>query len=239
MPNEANYLQKYRNQLGSRVSFAGPTYDEIGKLWYSYHIINSSKLLVPNLVTFAFMSTHNHFCVQNKIILYKQTAPIINWKANITKYNQLVVSILNSSSALFWLKQICFNKGAGDAEEKDRFEYAGGKVELLPVPNMITTALEGEENALSKRLTNLSQVCSEYGQVLPSLSMKKLFEKEGEAYDSWNRSLPGYIPPHPLIGDPFTDSASLQDALSKVISEREMLRAQMIALQEDQGQMMI
>ncbi len=222
----------WKKFLENRLSY-GQTQIDRGLKWYEYSLLFPERTKAGMAISWVEIATHNHALIFNKPLIANRSNPIFEIKELNPIGYDLLSAILNSPPVLFCLKQVCYNKGAGDAEEKDRFEYAGGKVEQLPIPNIIAIALEGEENALSKRLTNLSQVCSEHGQLLPSLSMKKLFEKEGEAYDSWNRSLPGYIPPHPLIGDPFTDSASLQDALSKVISEREMLRAQMIALQEE------
>ncbi len=148
--------------------------------------------------------------------------------------HHLLMGFLNSSSALFWLRQVCFSKREAEvAESGTYYEFAGGKVEQLPVPDGIAHSLEGKSDKISNRLSFLSEECWKRGQKVPSLGMKKLFEKKGEAYDKWNRSLPGYIAPHPLIAEPFADAPSLQDAYAKTISERELLRTEMIALQEE------
>jgi hypothetical protein len=63
--------------------------------------------------------------------------------------------------------------------------------------------------------------------------MKKLFEKPGEAYHEWNSSLPGYEKPHSVIGTPFGSAEELKQACDRVVAERERLRAEMIALQEE------
>src|SRR5207248_182146 len=43
-PREKSYLEQFRKPLGNRATFSGKTYDEEGKLWYGYHIINYEKL---------------------------------------------------------------------------------------------------------------------------------------------------------------------------------------------------
>ena len=68
---------------------------------------------------------------------------------------------------------------------------------------------------------------------LPSLALRKLFEKSGEAYHPWNAALPGHVAPHAKLGAPFTTTAELRDAFARAVSLREQLRAEMIALQEE------
>ena len=144
-----------------------------------------------------------------------------------------VAGLLNSSTALFWLKQVCFNKGAGEDEERDRFEFAGGKVQQLPLPTSIAHGLKGQGSPLTNRIAHLSQVCWERGQRPASLALKKLFEKPGEAYDDWNSSLPGYVAPNAELGPPFDSVDSLRKRFCKAKEIRERLRAEMIALQEE------
>jgi len=97
----------------------------------------------------------------------------------------------------------------------------------------VASALRGEWNPLAKRLAELAEECWRRGQVLPSLAMKKLFEKPGEAYHEWNSSLPGYEKPHSVIGKPFGSAEELEQAYDRVVAERERLRSEMIARQEE------
>ena len=123
--------------------------------------------------------------------LFHQTVPVIKLQptASLDEHH-LIAGLLNSSTALFWLKLVCFNKGAGDREERDRFVYAGGKVQQLPMPSVIL-----ELGLLRDRLVTLSQACWERGQQLPALAFKKLFEVKDEAYYGWNKSLKGWVKP--------------------------------------------
>jgi hypothetical protein len=234
-PSLKRYLSYYRKPLGSRATFEGPTYDEAGQLWYGYHIINHEKLNDPSLLSFAFIATHNHFVYKRSESLYKQTSPIVKLPhaAHLRDFHALS-GLLNSPSALFWLKQVCFSKRESEQPEKDTYyEFAGGKVEQLPVPEKVAQALKGEWNPLAKRLAAMAEECWTRGQKLPTLAMKKLFEKPGEAYHEWNSSLPGYEQPHSVIGRPFISDEELKQAYDRVVAERERLRAEMIALQEE------
>ena len=73
-----------------------------------------------------------------------------------------VLSLLNSSAALFWLKQVCYNKGAGDDAERDRYEFAGGKVEQLPVPDLLIHI-----PLVRERAERLASECSRLGELVP------------------------------------------------------------------------
>jgi len=88
-------------------------------------------------------------------------------------------------------------------------------------------------HGLAERLTELSRETWERGRILPSLAMKKLFEKPGEAYHDWNSSLPGYQKPHQDIAEPFETADDLRAAFRRAVEVREKLRAEMIARQEE------
>ncbi len=233
-PPIKKWLMAFRKPLGSRATFEGPTYDEAGQLWYGYHIINKSKLISPFNLTFAFVATHGHFVVQTTPKLFKQTAPIIKLPPNTDESaHQCLAAVLNSSAALFLLKQTCFNKNAGEDEERDRFEFSGGKIEQFLIPTLIAIALRGNPNPLSSRLTTLSQACWERGRQMPALALKKLFEMPDEAYQAWNDQLPGHTAPDPRLGKPFATARELRNAFDRTCELREILRAEMIALQEE------
>ena len=140
---------------------------------------------------------------------------------------------MNSSAALFWLKQVCFNKGAGKDEERDRFEFMTGKVEGIPVPDDVKLAFELSELKTADQLTSMALNCRERGQRCPSLALQKLFEKAGEAYYDWNIKVPGYVAPYADQGQPFEDTSALRSAYQKTEIVRNRLRAEMIALQEE------
>jgi type I restriction-modification system DNA methylase subunit len=226
-------FSEFKTHLRERLCF-GKTAEQRGMKWWEYAMVMWSKRRSPSRLAFSQIATHAHFIVSDSGILFKEKSPVVKLPddCSLEQYHA-TAGLLNSSAALFWLKQICFNKGAGEDEQRDRFEYAGGKVQQLPVPNAVVDALRGKRSELAERLTALSQACWERGRQIPALAMKKLFEKPGEAYYDWNSALSGYVAPDPRLGQPFQTSEHLKDAFSRACQIREGLRAEMIALQEE------
>jgi len=228
-----NYLHPWKSFLTNRLSY-GQTQLERGLAWWEYSLIFPERIRGEMALCICEIGTHVHVEVVRKPFIANRANPVFELQSNCseTEYH-LIEALLNSSTTLFWLKQVCYNKGAGEDEERDRFEYAGGKVQQLPIPNTIADPLRGKRSELTDRLQALSQACWERGRQMPALAMKKLFEKPGEAYHDWNASLPGYITPDTRLGLPFQTLDDLQAALSKASNIREELRGEMIALQEE------
>ncbi|MEK7282047.1 MAG: hypothetical protein AAB037_06845, partial [Chloroflexota bacterium] len=226
-----SFLTSLETPLSNRITF-GKAQSERGE-WYEYAMVSPNRLQRQAIITMPEIATHGHALVLSKPFLASQTAPVSYLTVDSVALHHLVAGLLNSSSALFWLKQVCFNKGAGEDEERDRFVYAGGKVEKLPVPDAIAEALRGKSSKLAERLQAFSQACWERGRQLPALSAKKLFEKTEEAYHEWNSSLSGHVSPDPRLGQPFETPEDLKVAFSTACKTRESLRGEMVALQEE------
>ena len=229
------HLAPYREELESSI-ISGTTQKRNTALrWFEYSRLARGKwrhrfnTLVPQI------ATHAHFVIFDHTVAFKEKVPAIVLENGAAEEAQFaLLGALNSTCALEWLKAECFSKRASEDGETDTYyEFAGGKVEQLPVPDKVARALKGEWNPLAKRMAELAQACWERGQKLPSLAMKKLFEKPGEAYHEWNSSLPGYQQPHQVIGKPFGSADDLKQAYDRVVTERECLRSEMIALQEE------
>lgn len=241
------FFEALRSPLSERITFGKPQ-SERGK-WYEYAMVSPDRLKRTCVIGMPEISTHSHALVLSRPFLASQTAPVSYLRTDSIDDHHLLAGLLNASAALFWFKQVCFNKGAGEDEERDRFVFAGGKVQQLPVPDSSADAMRGKSSPLSDRMTVLSQACWERGRQMPALAMKKLFEKPGEAYHEWNSSLPGYVAPDLVVGRgvptaprtaedsrPYLDFSSLDElraAFDRVIARREQLRAEMIALQEE------
>lgn len=229
--NLSCYLKPFRSFLEKRSQFR-KTQLEAGLEWYEFREYHR-RALRPQL-TYADVSTHLHVVQTSGDCVFNQHAPVIELPANSDDGQlSLAGSLLNSSATLFWLKQVCFNKGAGDDEEKDRFEFAGGKIEQLPIPNMIAEGFGGKQSIPIKSLCALSLACIKRGQQMPALALRKLFEKDGESYHAWNSALPGYVAPDNRLGKHFKTAEDFKLAFSNACRIREGLRAEMIALQEE------
>jgi hypothetical protein len=146
----------------------------------------------------------------------------------------VVLALLNSSVALFWLKQVCFCKReSADAEADTYYEFAGGKVEQLPAPRPLL-----DTGHVRQRAEALAQRCSDLGLIIPSLHPRKLFEHPGEAYADWYRQIRGYQPPHQGLNTGWQSAAELRDGGRWAVEEMHRLRRQMVALQEEMDWLM-
>lgn len=136
------WLWRVRTNLGARATFNQSTYAAEGRPWWAWHQVTLDRARVPMSVTLAEIATHNHFALDRGSGVFGRTAPIIKLPETATPADHLeVLGILNSSSAGFWLRQVCFPKrgdgiGRGIATEpwEFRFEFDGAKVSQLPLP---------------------------------------------------------------------------------------------------------
>jgi hypothetical protein len=169
LPGLSRWLNLFRKTLGSRKDFDGGTYDDAGRPWYEYHQIDRDKAKAAAVIAFPDLATHAHFHVFTDRRSFDNYSPVVLVEGPIQP-KAVVAALLNSSAALFWLKQTCFNKGAGEDEELDRFEYAGGKVEQLPVPEALAGVLRDNRSTLADKLVEPSQACCGRGQQMPGLA---------------------------------------------------------------------
>jgi hypothetical protein len=230
---EAYYFGKFRQDLSQRPTFSGSFADE-GRLPYQFHQLPVERAKNRRSIAFPEIATHGHFVFDARGRAFHQKSPLIKLPDSAGDADHhLITSLVNSSAALFWLKQVCFNKGAGEDEHRDRFEYAGGKIQQLPVPLQIAEAVQQKRNSDTNQLAEFARACCEHGERLRSLALRKLFEKTLEAYHAWNSSLPGYVAPDSVLGAPFNRASDLHRAYDRARATRDQLCAEMVALQED------
>ncbi|MGW4420862.1 BREX-2 system adenine-specific DNA-methyltransferase PglX [Streptosporangium sp. NPDC004631] len=128
--------------LENRIIFGKSMRDQ-GKPWTSHLENYSSKLGTPLGVTFAFVSTHNQFAFDRNGSLFNRTAPVIKLAERAVEDDYLrLLGLLNSSTACFWLKQVCHDKGSQSGtggfmhDEWERFyEFTGTKLLEFPLPS--------------------------------------------------------------------------------------------------------
>jgi hypothetical protein len=172
---------------------------------------------------------YNHACLSDHTVAFKEKAQAVAFKDSVSQVAiEAVMGCLNSSIAGFWLKQVCFNKGAGEKGEKDRFEYSGNIVSTFPIPQVLW-----EDTALQMHLSSLSRACAERGTLLRSLQFRLLFSKAGEAYEPWYHGLPGQVARHPSIKMDFGTVEELVVQKTRMVLERDKLLKEMISLQEE------
>src|SRR5699024_6743066 len=85
-----------------------------GRMWWEYMQHTQSAYDTPLSITFAEVATHNHFVLDRGGKVFKQTAPVIKLPEGASEEEHLHrLGVLNSSTALFWLKQNAHSKGNG------------------------------------------------------------------------------------------------------------------------------
>jgi hypothetical protein len=230
----ARYFDAFRHELSNRPTFSG-TFADAGRAPYQYHQLPVERSKNPKSIAFPEIATHQHFAFDAEGRAFHQKSPIAKLPAGTGPYeHHLLLAVLNSSAALLWYKQVCFSKRESEEAQTDTYyEFAGGKVEQLPLPLSVTEALTGKRDLAADWLAEFSKACSEGGRRMGNLALKKLFEKVSEAYYSWNKSLPGYVAPDATLGPPFETGDHLRQAFNRCRLVRDRLQAEMVALQEE------
>lgn len=123
----------------------GKTREQRGLKWFEYGMLATAKLKTTLTLTFAFVATHNHFVLDRGGKVFKQSAPVIKLPEGATEDDHYdLLGVLNSSTACFWLKQVCYPKGGDPMGEdgarvstepwSDRYEFTATKLQEFPLP---------------------------------------------------------------------------------------------------------
>src|SRR5690606_27501540 len=109
--------------------------------WFEYSMLFTARLCEPMGLTFANVATHNHFALQRAAWLNNAHAPVIKLPPRSTEEDYLVLlGLLNSSTACFWMRQVFQPKGGcgigrGIQPESwmERYEFDARKMQAFPV----------------------------------------------------------------------------------------------------------
>ncbi|MEY4508584.1 MAG: hypothetical protein RLZZ450_706 [Pseudomonadota bacterium] len=135
------FLWPYRTMLWLRREPNG-NHREIGMTWWEWSRFQRERFLAPRKIAYAFVATHNHFVLDHGGRAFKQSAPIIKLPESATEDDHLaLLAYLNSSTACFWMKQVCAPKGGSgigrgiqDEAWESRFEFDATKLANTPLP---------------------------------------------------------------------------------------------------------
>ncbi|MET8140192.1 BREX-2 system adenine-specific DNA-methyltransferase PglX [Sphaerisporangium sp. NPDC005288] len=179
-------LWPWRRYLEERRTFQGNMADA-GLTWWQYMQFTSSAYTSPLSIVFAFVQTHNHFSLDFGGKIFNRHSPAIKLPADASEEEHLeLLAVLNSSTAGFWLKQVCKNKGVGgvgggigDEEWEPRYEFIGARVEELPIPGKMPGSTGKQIHLLAQQLTELDPTKS-------ASTTAPTAEERNEAYRSWH-----------------------------------------------------
>jgi len=135
-------LWPFRRGLERRLWFRRAIEEIPHVKWYEFGFLALEKLRVPLSVVFAFVATHNHFVLDRGGKVFNRTAPVIKLPEGASEDDHLaLLGLLNSSTACFWIKQVCYDRGNGGigggiaSEDWERFyEFTGTKLQEFPIP---------------------------------------------------------------------------------------------------------
>jgi hypothetical protein len=162
------HLAPYRTCLANNKMFGGETKLEAGLKWYEFGRLTDSKLRTPLSITWGEIATHNNFALDRGGKVFKNTAPVIKLKTTDEAAHLELLGLLNSSTAGFWMRQVCFPKGGDQVKQgqarvrrtwwEERFAFASTPLGDFPLPKQ-------KPGPLAARLDALAQ---EYAALLPA-----------------------------------------------------------------------
>jgi hypothetical protein len=151
------FLWPFRTVLYDRKVFGGANYRDAGRTWFGYGQIPPDRFRTLLSLTFGEVATHNHFALDRGGKVFNRTAPVIKLPAGASEDEHLVLlAQLNSSTACFWLKQVCQNKGIGgrgaagvNPEAWEMFfQFGGTKLAAFPLAQTSDVRLSSFARAL-------------------------------------------------------------------------------------------
>ncbi|MGP5693541.1 BREX-2 system adenine-specific DNA-methyltransferase PglX [Corynebacterium variabile] len=156
-------LWPFRALLAARRTFQGNMADA-GLQWFEYMQHTWRTYTTELGVTFAEVATHNHFSLDRGGKVFKQTAPVIKLPEGATEDDHLrLLGVLNSSTACFWMKQNCQDKGNGGigggiaSEPWERFfQFSSTSLKRFPLPDL-DGAAGTDVTERGRRLDTLAQ----------------------------------------------------------------------------------
>ncbi|WP_219414052.1 BREX-2 system adenine-specific DNA-methyltransferase PglX [Pseudonocardia nigra] len=134
-------LWAWRSLLAARRTFQGDM-AAAGLAWWDYMQYTKSAYAMELSIAFAFVATHNHFVLDRGGKVFNRSAPVIKLPAGASEDDHLaLLGVLNSSTACFWMKQVCHDKGnrgegggITSAGWERFYEFTGTKLEQFPLP---------------------------------------------------------------------------------------------------------
>jgi hypothetical protein len=153
------HLLDYRTCLANNKMFGKQTKIEAGLRWYEYGRLTDSKLRTPLSLVFAFVATHNQCILDRGGKVFNRSAPVIKLPIDTTEDDHIgLLGLLNSSTACFWMKQVCHSKGTQGVNEgikSERWEhfreFSGTTLEKFPLPSERPLELARQLDALARQ----------------------------------------------------------------------------------------
>ena len=205
----ARHFWRYRFLLERRTSVGFKTVAHRGLRFYEYPFYYP-ETYAGLTITYAFVSSHNHFALSRGGRVFKQSAPALKLSSHSTEEDYLtVLGFLNASTVCFWMKRVFQPKShASQRHHPDParavYEFNPTGLESLPVPplarisaNLAALARLLDETASSSRaLMSAAAVArsiaeTRSGDELRTAMQKRWahFDKSRERMVAWQEEL--------------------------------------------------
>jgi hypothetical protein len=155
------YIWSWRTNLKNRLYF-GRMPEQRKLRWFDLGMYFDGRHRTPKSIAYAEVATHNHFVLDRGGKVFKQTAPVIKLPEGAAEEDHLwLLGLLNSSTACFWLKQVCHNKGSTvdtrgarqtTVDWENFYAFNSTKLKEFPVPEGARTGLAAHLDALATEL---------------------------------------------------------------------------------------
>ena len=131
----------FRSVMLKRPGKGFRTIAERGQLFYEYPIF-TARVVNSTCITFAFVSTHNHFVLSNERRTFNRSAPVVHIDGASEEDLADLSALLNTSTLGFWMKQVMHCKGYGASstgarttasEWENFYEFDGTKLKEAPL----------------------------------------------------------------------------------------------------------
>ncbi|MGX1759755.1 BREX-2 system adenine-specific DNA-methyltransferase PglX [Streptomyces lydicus] len=155
------FLWPNRLLLKLRRALSG-TQEEQGLAWFEYSSFSPTRYSATHLLSFAFVSTHTHFTLRRGNEAFIRSAPVIKLPEGASADEHLsLLGLLNSSTACFWLKQVCQDKGNRGGERstgrwawESFYEFTGTKLQDFPLPTQLPLPLGRALDDLAQEISS-------------------------------------------------------------------------------------
>ncbi|MFJ1588697.1 BREX-2 system adenine-specific DNA-methyltransferase PglX [Kitasatospora albolonga] len=155
------HLWKYKQVMGRLTDFSGKTRFDANIPWWSWYRWVADRYKVRETISFSHVATHMHAAFEKSGFAYNQHAPVIKLREGTSAEAHVrLVGLLNSSTAGFWLRMVCHDKGNRGGERgtgrfawESFFEFTGTALQDFPLPAEYPTALANALSSLAQQLS--------------------------------------------------------------------------------------
>ena len=158
-----SWLWPLRTSTWARATFSKKTYREDGRQWWEWHQVSLGRI-GRWAITYPRIATLQHFALVRSGPVFNREASFLQLPRTASEEDHLsLLGLLNSSTACFWLKQVCHNKGRPSADGagadepwEHRYEFTGTKLQSFPLPTSLPLARGRILDSLAQELGSMA-----------------------------------------------------------------------------------